>query len=394
MRAHALCFDSQATLSTALSPTLAASLTAGMQTRGFRTLTDTTVLWEDDHIIGREKNQLTAALSWSGSALGAFSGSYSRQSTFDGHVRDRAGLSWSKMFGRTSVSLTLQRAMGGSVGNNDQSAYLSVNVPLGRNASSRFYASHDEARGLRTGARVNQQLSDTLGYTLAAERTPEGSTDLSGRVNLLPRYAQLDLGLARRQGGATSYDASLRGGVAFHGKGVTLSPYALRDTFGVLKLGDAAGIKVRTPAGPVWTDARGMAVASQLPAYRLSRLEVDTASLPRNVDVGNGYREIEAGRGSVHWLPFEVITVRRLLLAARGADGAAVPKGSGVYDAQKNYVTTVLEGGKIFLTDASALADLHVVRPDESTCALQFEVPAQADTQALFETAAAQCQPR
>lgn len=381
----------QATLGASLSPSVTASLAAGVQSRGFRTLTDTTLLWEDDHFIGREQTQLTGSFSWSGSTLGAFSASYSHQATFEGHARTRAGLGWSRMYGRTSVSLSMQRSIGGVVEQGGDSAYLSVSIPLGARATSRFYANTDDARGTRAGARVSQQLSDTLGYAVAAERNGNGKMDVSGRISLLPYYAQLDLGVSRRQDGSSSMDASLRGGIAFHRRGVTLSPYALRDTFAVMKLGEEGGIRINTPAGPVWTDARGLAIAPHLSAYRASRLEVGTETLPRNVDVGNGYKEIEAGRGSVHWLPFDVVAVRRMLLTAQMPDGQNVPKGSGVYDAQKRYVTTVLEGGKIFLADIEPDATLHVVRPDEGRCSLTFDLPMQADAEALFESASAQC---
>lgn len=44
-----------------------------------------------------------------------------------------------------------------------------------------------------------------------------------------------------------------------------------------------------TPQGQVWTDRWGRAVVPRLSAYSSNRVEVMTSTLPRNVDIGNGF---------------------------------------------------------------------------------------------------------
>jgi outer membrane usher protein FimD/PapC len=176
-----------------------------------------------------------------------------------------------------------------------------------------------------------------------------------------------------------------------HSEGLTLSPYTVRETFALLKAGDAAGVKLRTPYGPVWTDAAGRAVVASVPAYRNTRVEIDTASLARNVDVLNGYREIAAARGSVQRLEFQMATSRRVLLHAHTADDQVVGKGFGVFDELGRYVTSVLDDGRIFLSDIQADAALHVQKADGSRCHLTFELAEEADPDELYESASARC---
>jgi len=291
------------------------------------------------------------------------------------------------------VTFTVERDVAGD--SNDArgtAAYLSVSLPLGVRQTLRSYVRNDDAGGTRSGLRFNEQLSDTLAYSIGAERPDESGAGFNGRVNLLPRYSQMDMGYSRSGAGNQNYDIGLRGGALLHGEGVTLSPYPLRETFALLKAGDSAGVKLNTPRGPVWTDYAGHAVAASLPAYSKGRVELDTASLGRNVDVHNAYQEVEAGRGAVAHLAFEMVTARRLLLQARTADNVLLSKGGAVFDAQGQYITNVLEAGTIFLPDVLPDTILHVVLPDGSRCRLIYCIDEQPDTQSLYETAQATCQ--
>jgi outer membrane usher protein FimD/PapC len=215
---------------------------------------------------------------------------------------------------------------------------------------------------------------------------------MNGRLSLLPRYTSVDLGYTRSGAGATGYDAAMSGGLAIHAEGITPSPYWLRDTFGLVKVGDEAGVKLRTPQGPVWTDGAGRAIVASLPAYRTGRIEIETASLPRNFDVLNGYQEVEAGRGSVQAFDFSVISARRVLLMARRADGRPVTQGVGVYDHNQRYLTTVVDAGKIFLVDARPDMQLQLTLPDGASCRLNVSLAQKSEASALFETAESVCE--
>jgi outer membrane usher protein FimD/PapC len=382
----------QWTASGRLSERLSTSVALTQQTQGFRTLSDTTWDSRNDRPFQRVRNQLTANLSTSSPVYGGFSASYSRFSLFDGTATSRVALAWSQSIRRANVTLTVERDVAGASDDaRGTAAYLSVSLPLGARQTLRGYVRNDDVSGTRSGLRFNEQFSDTLAYSIGAERPDDGSAGFNGRVNLLPRYSQLDMGYSRSGTDSQNYDIGLRGGALVHGGGVTLSPYPLRETFALLKAGDSAGVRLNTPRGPVWTDHSGHAVAASLPAYSKGRVELDTASLGRNVDVHNAFQEVEAGRGAFAHLAFDMVTARRVLLQARTADNVLLRKGGAVFDAQGQYITNVLEAGTIFLPDVRPDTSLHVVLPDGIRCRLVYSLGESPDTQSLYETAQATC---
>ncbi|MDI3271908.1 fimbria/pilus outer membrane usher protein [Pseudomonas sp. AL03] len=379
----------QATFSAALGPGLSASLTASQRSQGFQHLADTGLASVADDFDSRSERQWGASLSHSNPLWGAFSGSLTRYAVGGGQDRSRVSTSWSRAFSGANLSLSVQRDSGDDA--RGTGLYASLSLPLGRNRSLNTYGRHDERNGLRTGARYTEQISDTLGYSLGADRSDSGQTDVNGRLNALPRYTSVDLGYSRSGVGASSYDLTLRGGLAIHEEGLTPSPYPLRDTFGLLKVGDAAGVKVSTPQGPVWTDGGGRAVAASLPAYQTSRIEIDTVSLPRHLDVLNGYQEVEAGRGAVPRLDFSVSSVRRLMLHVRTAEGDWVPKGASVHGNQGEYLTSVVDAGLVYLADAPDEVRLQVMLPDNRPCHLELDTAGLPESSLPYATVEVVC---
>ena len=176
-----------------------------------------------------------------------------------------------------------------------------------------------------------------------------------------------------------------------HGGGVTLSPYAISDTFALLSVADMGAIKVSTPSGPVWTDWQGQAVIPQVSAYGKSPVEVDTKTLPRNADINNGLAVISAGRGAVDRVEFGVTLTRRALLKVTTVNGAPLPRGASVNNQDGEFVTLVQEGGLVFLPNVLDTRTLFIKAPGLEPCELQFELPEHVDTHAYYETAPAKC---
>ena len=382
----------QATFSTTLGQSWSASLTMSQRNEGFRTLADTGLEAQAQDPYGRAERPWGASLSHSSRQWGAFTGALSRYAMDEGQDRSRISASWSRVFSGANLSLSVQHESGGNLpGARGTGAYVTLGLPLGKNRHVNAYSRHDNVRGLRTGASYNEQVSDTLAYRLGAERSNTGQMDMNARLSVLPRYTSVDLGYSRSGAGATSYDLALRGGLAIHDEGLTPSPYPLRDTFGLLKVGDAAGIKVSTPQGPVWTDGGGRAVAASLPAYQTSRIEIDTVSLPRHLDVLNGYQEVEAGHGAVPRLDFSVGSVRRLMLHVRTAEGDWVPKGASVFGDQGEYLTSVVDAGLVYLADAPDKVRLQVLLTDDQPCHLELDTAALPEASMPYETVEVVC---
>ncbi|KVK89284.1 hypothetical protein WJ53_28380 [Burkholderia ubonensis] len=243
----------------------------------------------------RPQLQRTLGMTWSNAKFGAIGVSYSNSSTFGGSDSKRMFLSWGRQFGPVSLSVSLDSDMGSSEqSRTGTNVFATATFPLGRNSNS-LYASRANKRqsfGVRTSAAINDYSS----YSLSAgydDRSKQPA--FSGSLNVTPRYTQLAFS-SSVSGNSSSFSAQASGGAVLHGHGVTFSPYPVRDTFGIIRIGDLSGVGVNTPAGRVWTDGAGRAVIPSLPAYGTGRIEVATKTLARNVDLVNGYQPVTSGR--------------------------------------------------------------------------------------------------
>ena len=349
-------------LSSSLTENVSASVSATQQTIGYRDLSDTLQTARRDIYNARYQRQYSASLGWSNRLLGSFNVAVAPSRTFEGVKNNRLIGSWGQTFKSLTVSANVETPLSGATGyrGSDNAAYVSVSIPLGSLRSVRTYAGR---RGdvQRTGAMFSDVVSDQLNYRLSTERSGDrGANYSTANVSAIPRYTSLDLGYAQGED-SQNYNGRLSGGVVAHSNGLTLSPYRVQDTFGIADVGDLSGVKITTPDGPVWTDKSGKAVVPQLRAYRLSRVEVQTQSLPRRADLQNGFQLVGAGRGSVNHLAFKVIKAQRLLISAIDGAGQPLAKGSSVLGVKNNFLTTVLDKGTIFLADSSPGQVLRVL---------------------------------
>ena len=368
------------------------SINAGTSYRtfGYRELSEAVFDTQSDRSQSRYRDQQSLSLAWSTPGLGAFSSGFSRSTTFDGQNSSRALASWGTRIAGVSVSATAQWQVSGTQ-RSDDSVYLSLSIPLGESRRARTWV-RSSAGEYRSGVGLNEQINDQLSYRVGVEHdTRDKQVQSSAGVSLLPRYSQLDLSYTRSDAEHSSYQIGARGGAVLHGDGLTLSPYPVRDTFALLSVGDTSAIKVSTPSGPVWTDWQGHAVVPHVSAYGRSPIEVDTRSLPRNLDINNGLAVVSAGRGAVDKVEFGVTLTRRALLKVTTDNGTPLPRGATVSTADGEFVTLAQEGGLVFLPNVLDTRDLWITAPGLERCELRFELPAKANTQVYYETAAAQC---
>lgn len=189
-----------------------------------------------------------------------------------------------------------------------------------------------------------------------------------------------------------NYSGSLQGGIVAHENGITLSPMSVRETFGIASLAQpVAGVKIDTPQGSVWTDARGYAVLPSLNAWQKSRIEVNTETLPKNMDIGNGTYMLNQGRGSVGKVQFNVISQRRVLMEVSTAEGKKLPKNIAITDEQGNYLTTSVDDGVVFLSNASA-SQVLVAQGEPASCRIKLKLPEQAEKDVFYEAVKGVCQ--
>jgi len=371
------------------------SLSATTQTPGYREVLETLRTAAGDARDARFKNQYTAGFSWAAREFGEFSLGYSRAAHFNSRTTQNIYGSWSKDFRYANVGVTVDSQVGTSGatrGDKDGVGFrLQVAVPLGRERSLTSVARH-QGRRSSIGTTYTERVDETLNYELRGERDLRGDHEqaVGGWVNTLSRYTQVGAGIDR-DGSSTRYSGQLEGAVVAHDRGVTFTPYRVEDTFGVASAGDITGARISTPQGPVWTDRWGMAVLPGLPAYQVSQLEIEGKSLPRQVDIKNGTKVLEAGRGSFSKVDFEVVKVRRVLLRATDTAGEPLPQGASVLGAGNAFLTNVVADGMIFLSNIDSAQTLTVSSPSGASCTLQLDLAEQSYDERPYETASATC---
>lgn len=399
---------SSVSVSSPVLPNVDVNLSATTQTQGYREVTEAGRISRPDELGSRFKNQYTAGMSWADPTLGVFSLGYTRSAQFDGRTSEHVFTSWNKSFSRADVAFIADSQVGGTrsdrdvtrAGNrreraldNDLSVRLQVSVPLG---GERRVHSYTSRRGdqFTAGTSLSERVNEYVNYEVGVERDLKArQASVRGQVDLLPRYTRVGLGVSRDPQG-TSYTGQLQGGVVAHAGGLTFSPYPVQDTFGIVSVGDIGAAKVQTPQGPVWTDFSGQAVIAGLPAYTNSRVEVQTPSLPRRVDLKNGTQVLTAGRGSFNAVDFDVVKVRRILLTAKDQHGRPLPQGASVFGTGDRFVTSVVGEGMVFLNDVNEAQSLRVSLPDASTCLLRIDLKSQPDNDKFYENTSAVCHGR
>lgn len=383
------------TLSASYTPVknIGLNASATLYSKGYRDLQDTL---DDD--FSQYSGQYAGSISWSHPVLGAFSLGYTLSEGADGSPDSRyVNASWGRTFGKASVSVTWQTQVGNTDecgddnGSQDHSYasrghhrcdsengdmfFVNVSIPFGQQSVSLYSRTRDDET--TAGAQTSGDITDNSHYTVSAERDySDNEYNFNGTLNSNLHYTQVGLS-AGTEGTDRNYGAALSGGVVAHSGGVTFSPWPVKDTFAIVDAGrGVSGAEISTPSGPVWTDYRGQAVIPSVSAYRNTRIEMDTTSLPDDVDVDNGFARLAAGRGSVSRLWFHVARVARVMMHVTLADGSLLKKGASVVDNQGDYIATAVEDGLLFLSDASARPTLWLMNEHgQHQCQIYYSLP-------------------
>lgn len=346
------------------------------------------------------RNQYGVTLGWSDGGWGSFNLGYSQANAPSGHQSRFLMAGWSHRFRGVTLSANAERSTYREVERDpfenrlrtrDTAFYLSLTAPLGEAGRVGGYARRS-GDTTRLGATWSERVSDRLAYRLDLERQPGAPQQgMGGDLSWSGNDTRVNLGYSRTANASETFSGRISGGVAL-GQDIVFSPLPLGDTFAIATVGDLPDVRIDTPSGPVWTDHRGRAVIPQLRAYSESRVQVATQTLPRQVDLHNGHRQLRAGRGSVQRLEFNVATTRRALLTVKTSLGRFPRKGAAVVDTEGNYLTAVAAHGKVFLNDVPASGGLQVFLSEQESCFLKFELPQVPPAEAYFEQLDATCE--
>lgn len=346
-------------------------------------------MWEDpqDLARGNAHSQASFNLQYVHPLVGAFAAGYSRYAQPGESETSRSTLRWSRGSRRGTLSLSVEKLSGAR---DDLLAYATLTLPMGTGSVSSSYTRNDKRQTL--SATYQDRINDQIGYRVHAETSSnQRIPSVGGNVSLLPKYLQADLGFSRYGNGNTTFNGHVTGGLVAHRNGITLSPYAVRDTFALLSVPGTPGVRIQTPQGPVWTDGDGQAVAPYMPVYTPARLELSTRSLPRNVDIRNGLKVVGMGRGAVADVTFDVVHTRRVLLRLADEAGKPLPNGSSVFDPAGQWISSVTGDGEVFLDAQKLEGPLRVQVSKQIACSATITLPKWAPADSYYENADAIC---
>ncbi len=380
----------QSSVSVRASDKFSLSMSAARQTANYQELSDTLGNLQEDDPSTRTKASYTASLGFNDERWGAYNFGYSTSQSFAGKRNSHLFGSWGVSFKTWSASLSYDHLIGSNDGQTPRDQlYLNVIVPTDLGTVSAY--GNNNRGGDVAGLRFNGKGSDRFGYGVSAEQDLQGhTTRWSADSYLTTTYTHLGAHYSQSGSGQATSSWDMSGAAVASADGVTLSPYQVRDTFGIVQVGDVSGVKVDTPSGPVWTDYRGRAVIADMPAYSESRIELETKTLPRNVDINNGVERLKAGHGSVNQVKFDVARTRRILFHITMPDGSPAQKGAAVMNAKGDYVATVASMGIAMVSDPPADGGLAIAVNDVKQCSLKYELPA-ASTEKFYESIDATC---
>lgn len=207
-------------------------------------------------------------------------------------------------------SRTTTTTFGGSAGEENELSYS-------------IYGGYDQYRSNRGG-------HDSSWGVNVQERTSLGA--FNGSWSQGPSYKQLGLGT--------------NGTLLIHEKGVTYGPYT-SETFALVHADGAKGAKIRNGQGSR-IDTFGNAILPSLVPYRKNEVSLDTKAMSSDVEVNGGSVRVVPYAGSVAQVDFETISGSPALITAVMADGAEIPMGADVIDAEGKNIGMVGQAGMVY----------------------------------------------
>ncbi|MNE11905.1 Outer membrane usher protein FimD precursor [compost metagenome] len=183
----------------------------------------------------------------------------------------------------------------------------------------------------------------------------------SGNLNADYRgtYGEVNAGYAY-DNNSRRVNYGVQGGIVVHQDGITFGQ-PMGETIALVKAPGARGVGVSNQTG-VKTDWRGYAIVPYTSPYRKNQVQLNTATLPDNVDLTLTSQNVVPTRGAVVRANFEANVGQRVLMTLLRTGGAPVPFGATVSDpAQKTTQGFIVgDAGQVYLTGLADSGSLTV----------------------------------
>ena len=283
-------------------------------------------------------------------------------------------LGYNNRIGRVSYTLSANRLLY-STGGHDTQLSLDFSIPLG--SESKNYvtgsATHNK-EGVTAQTAINGVLgeNDQYSYNIGASHDIDNKKSGSFSGQYRSPYSMLTASYTR---GENYYSASggASGAVVALPDGINFSAYQ-STTYAVVTAADAEGARVIGYPNIV-LNGSGRAVVPNLNPYRINELAIDPKGIPLDVELESTQQRVIPVEGAVVRLDYKTSKGKPLLIRANQPDGNALPFGASVNDENGNLVTTVSQGGQIYVRLDKDVSRLHVTwgKAENDNCLVNLE---------------------
>lgn len=126
----------------------------------------------------------------------------------------------------------------------------------------------------------------------------------------------------------------------------------ISDTVAVVHVPGGRGVSI---LGGIDQADRNGNLMVPLSSYQLNTLSIDASTLPPDAELSVTSKTLKPTGGSVTYLPFEAMTVKRYLLQVKRPDGRFIPSGEWAYGESGSPLGFVSNNGVILINSVDAL---------------------------------------
>lgn len=257
-------------------------------------------------------------------------------------------LGYSNALNQISYTFSANRLLY-STGGHDTQVSLDFSFPIGSSAKHFFTANTAHNKdGVTAQSSVNGILGDYNQYNYNISASRDADKDYSGSVSGQYRSPYSTLSASYTKGSHYySASAGASGAVVALSDSLAFSAYQSK-TYAVVQAEDAVGAHVIGYPN-IALNEKGLAIVPNLNPYRINELAIDPKGIGLDVELDATQQRVTPIEGAVVKLNYKTRKGQPLLIRARQADGNILPFGASVKDENGNRVSTVSQGGQIYV---------------------------------------------
>lgn len=339
----------------------------------------------------RDRSELTVSQNlWTGG--GAVSLSWISESYWNnnralrsigaGYNNSWKGISYGLNYSYNENSSTrVNSSTTGHIYEKDQIFAFNISIPLDRWLSN-TYISNNMSTSQKNGTTNTLGLNGTAlaGNNLswsAQEGYGSQGTGNSGNLNADYRgtYGEVNGGYSVDKNNER-LNYGIQGGMVVHQHGITLGQ-PLGETIVIVQAPGAEGVGITNQTG-VKTDWRGYAIVPYSSPYTRNQVQLDTQTLPDDVDLALTTKNVVPTRGAVVQATFDVSVGQRVLMTILRQGGQPVPFGATVAISLGTQPQAALVGdaGQVYLTglQESGILDVTWGSGADQQCKVSYKL--------------------